>query len=136
MLALGLVLLLLGTWGCIKGWQTLGWMPVEAKIQGEDVRGDGAMPVTANVPEVYYSYAVGSAEYLSYGVAPYPFGLRMRRAEADRYQPNMRVRAVADPDRPNIAYLEPGPSAGAMIVAGAGLALALAGLLLRCSGRG
>jgi hypothetical protein len=131
-MAVAAVALLLGAWGCFKGFQTLNWPQVEAKIQGGDVRSAEA---DAQAPAaVYYSYAAGGAEYLSYGIQPDPFAVpftALRRAQAKRYPPNRMVQAVSDPDDPSIAYLEPGPGDASKVLIAAGVGFAVAGLWLR-----
>jgi hypothetical protein len=148
LLLLGLPLLGLGLYGVGVGLLALTWPRTEAVILASHVDvGETASTIpgtdkyrggrietreTASF-RVRYRYRVGGRDYEAGGVEPADFGLQTSAAERElgrAYQPGQRVMIAYDPRHPERAYLRPGPSSPAQMLAIIGGALALAGLWL------
>jgi len=139
LMVLGSIILALGLYGVVRGALTLTWPRAEATItSAETLRqtagARGARQESWNSFHVLYRYRVGDLEYIGGGVEPYDYGMqnsagavRMR----DRH-PIGSISSVAyDPNDPAIAYLEPGPSSAALMIAGVGAFMTLAGFWVR-----
>lgn len=141
-LAIGAVPLVLGAYGCVMGALTLQWPRTEAKILGSDLRivtserrrSDGSS-VTDNraTVDVAYAYKVKGRDYVGGEIEPYSFGMQnsaLSRIHKQRYPKDAVVSAAYDPENPAIAYLEPRPSATAMMFLGIGVIMTLCGLIV------
>jgi len=148
LLLLGVPMLALGLYGVGVGLLTLTWPRTEAVIiaSGIDLH-----EITTTVPgtdkyrggrietretavfHVRYRYRVDGRDYQAGGIEPADFGLQTSTAarelvRADR--PGQPVTIAFDPRHPERAYLHPGPSSPALMLALIGGALAVAGAWL------
>lgn len=146
LLWLGVPLLALGLYGVGVGLVTLTWPRTQAVILAARV---DLRETTSTVPgsdkyrggrtetretasfHVRYRYRVDGREYEGDGVEPADFGLQNSAASRDMgraYPPGMQVRVAYDPRDAARAYLRPGPSSPALMLALVGGVLMMSGL--------
>lgn len=143
LMVLGTIILAIGAYGVFKGALTLGWPRVPATITSAELlrqvapttrSPSGVREESWNSFHVLYRYRVGDREYVGGGIEPYDYGMQ-NSAGAERMKerhPIGSTSAVAyDPNDPAIAYLEPGPSSFASVLAGIGAFMAMVGLWVR-----
>ena len=130
---------LLGAYGVTMGWLTLQWPRTDAKILDSNTRifttdttrGGRSVTDERAVIDIRYSYSVAGREYIGEEIEPYTFGMQnsgMAKTHRERYRAGTTARAAYNADDPAIAYLEPGPSATAMMFLGIGVFMGLCGL--------
>lgn len=142
-MVLGTAILAIGAYGVIQGAMTLTWPRVPATITSAELlrqsapttRGvGGAREESWNSFHVLYRYRVGDREYVAGGVEPYDYGMQNSAGAArmkERHPIGSTSDIAYDPDDPAIAYLEPGPSSFASVLAGIGAFITLAGFWVR-----
>jgi hypothetical protein len=131
-----------GVWGVVNGALTLRWPRTTATIVDSDLRrlstqmnnGSSRERDEWNSYSAHYSYAVNGKEYFAGRVEPYDFGMQ-NSAGAEKMRQRHPVGSTAqiayNPEDPQIAYLEPGPSSFALALAGIGAFMGLCGLWVR-----
>jgi hypothetical protein len=145
LIVLGVLALLPGVWGAAKGALTLRWPRAEATIIDADLTRQSLRRSSTprstdmwNSFHVHYRYEVGGREYLGGYVEPYDHGMQ-NSAGAEKMRARHPVGAKAqvayDPDAPEIAYLEPGPSSFSLALVGIGTVIGLSGLWIRSLAR-
>ena len=139
LMVLGSIVLALGLYGVVGGALTLTWPRAEATItSAETVRqiagAGGSREESWNSFHVLYRYRVGDREYIGGRVEPYDFGMQ-NSAGAERMRDRHQIGSISsiayDPGDPAIAYLEPGPSSAALMIAGVGAFMTLTGFWVR-----
>jgi len=142
----GSPLLAVGLYGVAVGLITLRWPRTQAVVL--DARVD-VRETTSTVPgtdkyrggrtetramasfHVRYRYRVDGQDYEADGVEPGDLGLQNSAASRDQgrvYKPGAQVKVAYDPRNPGRAYLLPGPSSPALMLALVGGVLVLAGV--------
>lgn len=141
---LGAVIFAIGAYASARGAMTLKWPRATATITSADLlrqtaqssrRIDGhAAEDSWNSFHVLYRYTVGGREYVAGGVEPYDLGMQNSAGAAKmnaRHPVGSKAEIAYDPNDPATAYLEPGPSSFALVLAAIGSAIALSGFWVR-----
>ncbi|PSJ61500.1 DUF3592 domain-containing protein [Pseudaminobacter soli (ex Li et al. 2025)] len=142
LMVLGAIVLAFGTYGVFRGAMTLKWPHTAATITSAELlrqRGststqNGIREDSWNTFHVLYRYTVGDQEYVGGGIEPYDYGMQNSAGAvrmAERYPTGSVSNVAYDPRDPAIAYLEPGPSSFASMLAGIGSFIALVGFWVR-----
>ena len=128
-------------WCMGHGLLTLRWPRTDAtivdanfRVQTEQVASPGRDRDEWNTFSTHYRYAVAGKEYLSGRIEPYDMGMQ-NSAGAERmrqqYPVGSPVHVAYDPQSPDIAYLEPGPSSVSLMLGGAAVFMGLCGFWVR-----
>lgn len=140
---LGLIPFAFGAYATVRGALTLRWPRASATIIGcernfpeGDRRNVGSPdnPKGWSTARLTYSYSVGGVERVGAGVEAHTLGLVNAGHDGKlclNYQPHQQVAVAFDPDQPDIAYLEPGPSLSALMLLGLGSFMLLSGWRVR-----
>jgi hypothetical protein len=143
LMVLGLLILALGAYGVVMGAMTLRWPRTAATItsaellrQSSTSRGlDGRSVEDGwNSFHVLYQYRIGERDYVAGGVEPYDFGMQNSAGAArmrERHPIGSQAQVAYDPGHPAVAYLKPGPSSFALVLAGVGAFMLLVGWWVR-----
>ena len=143
LMVLAVLILVLGAYGVVMGAMTLRWPRTAATItsaellrQSSTSRGlDGrSIEDGWNSFHVLYQYRVGDRDYVAGGVEPYDFGMQNSAGAAkmrERHPIGSQAQVAYDPGNPAVAYLEPGPSSFALVLAGIGAFMLLVGWWVR-----
>jgi hypothetical protein len=142
-MVLAMVPFVLGTYAAVQGALTLSWPRANATIIGcervwpENDRRNIGSPDNLkgwSTAHLTYFYVAKGQEYTGSAVQPYALGLINVGHDQQMcltYQPHQRVEIAYDADKPDIAYLEPGPSLPALMLSGLGAFMLLCGWRVR-----
>jgi hypothetical protein len=143
LMVLAALILAIGVYGTVRGGLTLKWPRADATITSAELlrqittsRGmDGrSFDDGWNSFHVLYQYRVDGREYVAGGVEPYDFGMQNSAGAAkmrERHPIGSQAKVAYDPGNPAVAYLEPGPSSFALVLAGIGAFILLIGWWVR-----
>jgi hypothetical protein len=144
LMVLGALVFAVGAFAGVRGALTLKWPRATATVTSAELlrqtaptlhRIDGhATEDSWNNFHVLYRYTVGGRKYVAGGVEPYDLGMQNSAGAAKmraRHPVGSTAEIVYDPNDPGIAYLEPGPSSFALVLAAIGAVVALSGWWVR-----
>jgi len=142
LIVLAALILAPGLWGAAHGALTLRWPRAEATIVDANLRLHEARSSTSldGRPDqwtsflVHYRYTVGDKEYFGGGVEPYDYGMQNSagaKKMRERHPLGSKAQVAYDPEHPEIAYLEPGPSSFSLILIAIGGIIGFFGFWIR-----
>ena len=97
----------------------------------DTTRGGRSVTDERTVVDIRYGYSVGGRDYTGEEIEALPFGMQnsaLAKTHKERYRAGTVARAAYNRDDPSIAYLEPGPSATAIMFLGIGVFMTLCGM--------
>jgi hypothetical protein len=132
----------LGAYGVTMGYLTLQWPRADATVLAsgtrifttDTTRGGRSVRDERTVVDIAYRYSVAGKDYVGEEIEPYTFGMQnsaLAKKHKQRYPAGQVARAAYNAEDPAIAYLEPGPSATAMMFLGIGSVMGLCGLWMQ-----
>ncbi len=142
LIVLAALILAPSLWCLGHGLLTLRWPRVDAtivdanfRVQTEQMASSGQRDRDEwNTFSTHFRYTVAGKEYISDRIEPYDMGMQ-NSAGAERMREQHPVGSVAraayDPQMPEIAYLEPGPSSVSLMLGGAAVFMGLCGFWVR-----
>lgn len=131
----GMLFLVFGIWGLIRGWETKNWPGLPGTIINSEVRQFDRLDsdedlVTRYRVNVRYRYDVAGEEYIG---TKQRFGLQLHKTrstaqdEKKRYPSGKEVRVFYNPEDPSVAVLVTGPVVGMWVSVAFGCVFTLIG---------
>jgi hypothetical protein len=142
LIVLAALILAPGLWGAAHGALTLRWPRAEATIVDANLRLHETRSSTSldGRPDqwtsflVHYLYKVEGRDYWSGRVEPYDFGMQNSagaKKMKERHPVGSKAQVAYDPEHPEIAYLEPGPSSVSLVFIAIGVIIGFFGFWIR-----